>query len=160
MRNEVIGEAAATESHRVQPGDTYQSLSMMYYGDARFAVFLMRSNPQISGGRLQPGQVVKIPPRPGQPAPTSTVPPSVATRRTPPASTATSRPTPLRGESATAGNAARSYTVREGDSFYAIARDVLGNAARWQELFELNRDAVKGDPKRLRIGQVIQLPES
>lgn len=147
----------------------------MFYGDSRYTSFLMRNNPHITGGRLQPGQVVKIPPlptpsnatRPGLPpsvAGTST--PGSTTSSTPaqaapvPSGTATAPSgTPLTASAQVAAET-RNYQVREGDSFYAIARDVLGDATRWQEVFELNRDAVKGDPKRLRIGQTIRLPAS
>jgi nucleoid-associated protein YgaU len=52
----------------------------------------------------------------------------------------------------------RTYVVKAGDTFYDIAREVLGSASRWKELFELNRDLVHGDPKRLRAGQVLTLP--
>jgi len=54
----------------------------------------------------------------------------------------------------------RSYTVKSGDSFYSIARDVLGDASQWQKLFELNKAVVNGDARKLQIGQVIQLPAS
>ncbi|UCE58343.1 MAG: LysM peptidoglycan-binding domain-containing protein [Phycisphaerales bacterium] len=52
----------------------------------------------------------------------------------------------------------RTYTVKPGDSFYAIARTVLGDASRWKHLFALNRDLVGGDPKKLQVGQVLALP--
>jgi nucleoid-associated protein YgaU len=48
--------------------------------------------------------------------------------------------------------------VRAGDSFYSIARDVLGDASRWRELLELNSALVDGEPTNLRVGQVVQLP--
>ncbi len=54
--------------------------------------------------------------------------------------------------------AAASYTVREGDTFYSIARKTLGDERRWKELFQKNRTMVKGDPKRLRAGMVLMLP--
>lgn len=158
----------------MQEGDTYPSLAMMFYGDARYTGFLMRSNPQVTGGKLQPGQIVKIPPMPGQPtASRAALPPSVASQPTPglaspstPANTtaapsgAAATPSAPLGQGSQVAAATRSYRVREGDSFYGIARDMLGDATRWQEVFEMNRDAVKGDPKRLRTGQTIRLPES
>jgi nucleoid-associated protein YgaU len=58
----------------------------------------------------------------------------------------------------TAAETDRTYRVQSGDSFYAIARDVLGDADRWKELLELNSSLVDGDPVKLRPGQVLRLP--
>ncbi len=52
----------------------------------------------------------------------------------------------------------RTYQVKTGDSFYGIARDVLGDANRWNELLALNREKVDSNPNRLRVGQVLVLP--
>ena len=49
--------------------------------------------------------------------------------------------------------------IKQGDSFYVIARDQLGDANRWPELLQLNTELVKGDPKKLRPGQGLQVPE-
>ena len=49
------------------------------------------------------------------------------------------------------------YTVRRGDSFSLLAKARLGDAKRWKELFDLNRDRID-DPNMLSIGAVIRLP--
>jgi nucleoid-associated protein YgaU len=130
---------AAVENHRVQPGDTFSSLAKTYYGDVKYAEFLMKSNPQIADPRrMAVGALVRIPPRPQDDA----------------LGTPSTTTTPRR----TAVDARRTYRVRPGDSFYAIARDMLGDSSRWKELFELNKQLVHGDPTRLRVDQVIVLP--
>lgn len=48
-----------------------------------------------------------------------------------------------------------SYVVKSGDSLSIIARDVLGNLARWPELAALN--AIEA-PYTIYPGQVIELP--
>jgi nucleoid-associated protein YgaU len=53
----------------------------------------------------------------------------------------------------------QTYTVKTGDTFYGIAQDQLGDASRWQEIFDLNKDVVHGDPKRLQVGHVLVLPD-
>ncbi len=99
---------------------------------------LLDANPQIRNpDRLQVGAVVKIPPAPRG-------------DRTAPAA--------VHEDSTVPTGTQRTYTVQSGDSFYAIAQSQLGEASRWSELFELNKALVKGDPKRLQIGQVITLP--
>ena len=131
-----VNTPAAVERHRVQAGETLASLAQNYYGHERFVRFLIESNPQISDpSRLSVGQVVNIPPAPAEDGP--------AAQRA------------SRGPSATA----RTYTVKAGDSFYEIARQVLGDASRWEELYALNKEAVHGNPKSLQVGQVLTLPD-
>ena len=48
-----------------------------------------------------------------------------------------------------------SWTIRPGDSFWKIARDVLGSIDHSQALIDANRSI---DPDRLTVGQVISLP--
>jgi hypothetical protein len=51
----------------------------------------------------------------------------------------------------------RTYTVVAGDSLSKIAKTLLGNANRWHEIHELNRDTVK-NPDLIRPGQVLKIP--
>ncbi|MDE0960744.1 MAG: LysM peptidoglycan-binding domain-containing protein [Planctomycetota bacterium] len=53
------------------------------------------------------------------------------------------------------GGVLRKWTIRHGDSFWKIARDVLGSLDHYQQLIEANRSI---DPDRLQVGQVISLP--
>ena len=49
------------------------------------------------------------------------------------------------------------YTVRPGDSLSKIAARVLGDAGRWEELFEANREEL-GSPDRVVVGQELRVP--
>ncbi len=134
-------EAGAVDTHRVQSGDTLSSLAMLYYGSERYTRFLIDSNPHLTDpNRIRVGMVIKIPPRPLD---------DTLQRRATSAAESDSTP-------ATGGR--RTYRVQPGDSFYAIARDVLHDTSRWKELFELNRELVKDDPTHLQVGQVLVLP--
>ncbi len=138
----------AVERHRVQPGDTMASLAVNYYGDEKYTKFLINSNPQLTNPtRLRVGTTVLIPSRP-------------ADRTLLAATHQPKSPTPKKRTPTVKKPSTRSYTVKSGDSFYSIARDVLGDASQWQKLFELNKAVVKGDARKLQIGQVIQLPAS
>lgn len=141
-KKEEVGVSAAVETHRVQAGDSFASLAREYYGSERYTSLLIAANPRIGDPRrLRVGGVVTIPPR----------------------STATGPPTstPADGKADRSG-AARSltYTVKPGDSFFAIARKMLGDSARWEELYALNRTTVGADPHKLKVGQVLTLPAS
>jgi nucleoid-associated protein YgaU len=144
---------APIERHRVQEGDTFSDLAISYYGSERYTQFLVASNPEIADpNRLRIGMVVKIPPKPEEGSPAGAT-------RAPGRSSPANRANSSRAGSAAAPNAAGTYVVKEGDTFYGIARDVLGEPGRWQEILELNRDRLpNGDAKALQIGQVIRLP--
>ncbi|HEY9723706.1 MAG TPA: LysM peptidoglycan-binding domain-containing protein, partial [Oscillatoriaceae cyanobacterium] len=49
------------------------------------------------------------------------------------------------------------YTVRSGDSLSSIAARVLGNANRWQDIYNLNRDQIS-NPNLIYPGMVLKLP--
>lgn len=49
------------------------------------------------------------------------------------------------------------YTVAKGDSLSKIAKKVLGNANRWREIFDANRDQID-NPDLIQPGQVLKIP--
>lgn len=51
----------------------------------------------------------------------------------------------------------RTYTIEKGDTLSKIAKEHLGSASAWKQIFEANRD-VLDDPDRIFPGQVIKLP--
>lgn len=52
---------------------------------------------------------------------------------------------------------AKFYTVQKGDTLGAIARDQLGAANRYMEIFEANKPMLK-DPNLIYPGQVLRIP--
>ena len=52
----------------------------------------------------------------------------------------------------------RVYVVGEGDTLFDIARHELGRAARWTEIYDLNRDVLGEDFDYLRPGTELVLP--
>ena len=52
---------------------------------------------------------------------------------------------------------ARTYTVVGGDSLSKIAKKIYGDASRWKEIFEANKDTVK-NPDLIHPGQVLKIP--
>ncbi len=50
----------------------------------------------------------------------------------------------------------RTYVVKSGDSLSKIAKEVLGDANRWPEIFEANKDQIK-DPNLIRPGQELRI---
>lgn len=58
---------------------------------------------------------------------------------------------------ASAPAAAKTYTVKAGDTLSAIAKDHLGNAGAFMKIFDLNKDQLT-DPDKIKPGQVLRLP--
>ncbi len=52
----------------------------------------------------------------------------------------------------------RWYQIRPNDRYISIAREQLGDASRWREIHELNRDKFP-DPGKIRTGVRIKLPQ-
>lgn len=49
------------------------------------------------------------------------------------------------------------YTIQKGDSLSKIAKERYGDAMKWKELFEANREVIK-DPDLIYPGQQIRIP--
>jgi nucleoid-associated protein YgaU len=53
--------------------------------------------------------------------------------------------------------AAKTYTVKAGDTLGAIAKAQLGDANAYMKIFEVNKDQLT-DPNKIKPGQVLRLP--
>jgi nucleoid-associated protein YgaU len=51
-----------------------------------------------------------------------------------------------------------SYTVKSGDTLSKIAKEKLGDANAYQEIFNANRDQLS-DPDKIQPGQVLKIPQ-
>ena len=51
----------------------------------------------------------------------------------------------------------KEYTIQIGDTFWKISEKELGSGHRWQSIYELNKDKIKG-PNKLKVGQKIIIP--
>ena len=56
-----------------------------------------------------------------------------------------------------AAAAAKTYTVKAGDTLSAIAKQHLGSAGDYMKIFDLNKDQLS-DPDKIKPGQVLRLP--
>jgi nucleoid-associated protein YgaU len=61
------------------------------------------------------------------------------------------------GPEAARAPAAKTYTVKSGDTLSAIAKEHLGSAGAYMKIFELNKDQLT-DPDKIKPGQVLRLP--
>jgi len=75
------------------------------------------------------------------------------------ASTATTKSTAsvTTTRAATTAPKAKTYTVKSGDSLWAITKKYTGNGAKYTQLYEANKSIIK-DPNLIYVGQVLTLP--
>ena len=52
---------------------------------------------------------------------------------------------------------AKTYTVKSGDSLWAISERVYGNGNDWRRIYEANKDRIK-DPDVIQPGWVLDIP--
>lgn len=50
------------------------------------------------------------------------------------------------------------YTIKSGDTLWAIASKFLGNGSKYPEIFEANREVIE-DPDKIFPGQKIRIPK-
>ena len=62
------------------------------------------------------------------------------------------------GAAAAAATAAKTYTVKAGDTLSHIAKEHLGSAGAYMKIFELNKDQLS-DPDKIKPGQVLKIPQ-
>ncbi len=61
------------------------------------------------------------------------------------------------GGAAAGAPSAKTYTVKSGDTLSKIAKEHLGNANAYMQIFEANRDQLT-NPDQIKPGQVLKLP--
>ena len=54
---------------------------------------------------------------------------------------------------------AKSYTIKSGDTLSDIAQEQLGDANRWKEIYEMNKDVIGDNPDMIHPGKKLKLPD-
>lgn len=143
---------AAMQRHKVVSGDTLSKIAARYFGrssnEAVRAIFEANRSVIKSPDVLRVGVDLVIP--------------HVANAANvavdaPPKTKATS-PRPRKQRPAQ-DRGFRWYQIKKQDRYFSIARRELGDAGRWHEIHELNKDKFP-DPSRIRAGVRIKLPST
>lgn len=133
---------ASTQEILVEPGDTLSELAAEHLGSATRWRELLEAN----SDRLDSAQALRSGMKLRLPTPTNIM------ERAPETATASSR-TPDTGPRPPANT----YTVQAGDNLTRIARELLGDGERWDDLMAANADQLDR-PENLRVGMVLKLP--
>ena len=162
--------------HTVRSGENFWTISKLYYDSGRYYKSLHSANRKLVPviGELYVGTTIKVPPLEDL-DPTLIEAPSRVSRTSRPSdeprAPAGKRRTDVELGLPTVGAsrvrdrtedaeepAQPTYKVRQYDTLRGIARDTLGDARRYREILELNRDVID-DPAHLIVGQKLNLPE-
>ena len=125
---------AEPRTHKVMEGDTLWGLAEHYYGQGWRYKNIAEVNSLTNEDELRVGMKLTIPPL-----------------------AAASRATVSASKPALTSSGAKAYTIREGDTLYDIASQLLGTGSRWEEIMTMNPGL---EANRLRVGKSLQIPKN
>jgi len=156
--------SANSVPYTVAPGDTLSKIALAQFGNKSQAsinaIFDANRSILTSPDTLKAGLVLSLPVSEATPRPPNRErerPVSPTAKAPTPARTEEGRSHPSKKSAEKPVPAPRWYQVKKNDRYVSIAREQLGDAARWRELHELNKDKFP-DPQMIREGVRIKLP--
>lgn len=139
-------------THAVQPGDTLSSIAASAYGSAMAYTYILKANPTLNPNNLKIGMVITLPPIDQVKAASAAERKSSAGSASPGGSTSGTLIEPKIDPT-------HQYKVQSGDSLYKIAAKLYGKGTYADRIYDRNKALIGGDPKRLKLGAVLELPE-
>jgi nucleoid-associated protein YgaU len=145
-------EAAPTgdaRTHVVKEGETFSKISEAVYGSPNYWPYIVRANPGIVANKIRAGMTINIPPVSEVKGAASSDSASAASDSSGPKPDITSPKL----------DAQTQYEVQPGDSLQKIAIKLYGNSAKWQAIYDTNKEAIGPDPAKVKAKSVLKLPE-
>jgi nucleoid-associated protein YgaU len=129
----------------VKSGDTLSSIAQATYGSAAYYPHILRANPTVNPNNLKLGTELTLPK----------------------AEDVRATDTPREHGTGVAASIAQDvkidtthqYRVQSGDSLYKISLKVYGKSTYVEKIYDLNKATIGSDPKKLKLGMVLELPE-
>jgi len=138
-------------THAIQPGDTLSSIAASAYGSATAYTHILKANPTLNPNNLKIGTVITLPAI-DQVKAAGAAEHKTAGSASPGGSTSGTLIEPKIDPT-------RQYKVQSGDSLYKIAAKLYGKGTYADRIYERNKALIGSDPKRLKLGAVLELPE-
>ncbi|MDB5321344.1 MAG: Peptidoglycan-binding LysM [Phycisphaerales bacterium] len=135
----------AEGTHVVQSGDTLSSIAIEAYGSAAYYPHILRANPTVNPNNMKLGTTLILP----KADEVKTI--AVASER--PTGVVASVVQDVKIDPKT------QYQVQSGDSLYKISLKVYGKSTFVERIYEKNKAAIGSDPKKLKLGMILELPE-
>lgn len=168
-----VSETPQGTRYTVKPSDTLSSIAAAHYGtkSIKAVEMIFNANRDVltDVNHVKSGMVLFVPDKPSAASEKQAAPQRVEkvadrsdNKVEKPAPSAKPKAEPKAAQTQAAGPASdaknfRWYQVKKDDRFASIAREQLGDAGRWQEVYEMNKDKFP-DPQRIREGVRIKLP--
>lgn len=125
--------------YTIESGDSLSSVALATYGSANQWVDIAQANPLVDPNRLRVGQEIKLPDLDGSgPAPS-----------TPTESVEAGDDLPRRGAT---------YIIKSGDNLSNIAKQFYNSSAKWELIYQANRQKIGDDPGTLKLGMELLIP--
>jgi len=124
-------------AYTVANGDSLWKIAVKQYGDSNIQEHvdaIIAANPNLDADNLKVGTKINLPPK----------------------QTSVNR-LPAKEQAKLLDNGL--YEVKKGDTLSSIAKKQLGDANRWREIYDLNREHI-ADPSMLFMGTQLRLPKS
>ena len=131
-------------TYTIQDGDTFISIARQRYGHDKYAKAIQAANPDLEATRLRVDHPIKLP--------SAVQIAALDHKSSAPANEA--KPAELGAIKQERGM----YIVEPGDTLTAIARKLLEDGSRWDEIYELNRDKLSS-PDRIVDGIELRIPK-
>jgi len=140
------------ETYTLGPNENYWTISEKVYGTSAFFKAIEEHNRERYpySDQLRVGDVISTPP---VNVLLEKYPDLCPKQRQSAAAQGTALQVGMRGQMG-----GRIYKVQKGDTLFDIARDELGKASRWAEIYELNRDTIGNNVDMLSPGLELRLP--
>ena len=140
--------------HDVRGGESLFAICKEYYGDTALVQALAQFNKMNDPGQVRAGRRLLIPTAESLGGKSRAAPSQAA-----PSKSSALRPTAVASNTKSGDQgkrAAKTYTVKHGDSLSAIAQRMLGDREKWRDLHRINRKVID-DPDNIRAGTVLKL---
>ena len=145
-----LAPAAKMHTHKVMKGETFSTIAATAYGSPNLYAYILRANPNVDPTKLKLGMDINIPDL-------SEVKGSEKTNdknaeKSMSAGTGAHKIEP-------AIDPKTEYRIQSGDSLHKISIKLYGKIDRVQKIYELNKAAIGDNPAKLKLGQVLKLPQ-
>ncbi|MEM1109322.1 MAG: LysM peptidoglycan-binding domain-containing protein [Planctomycetota bacterium] len=126
--------------YTVESGDSLSSIALATYGSANKWVDIAQANPLVDPNRLRVGQELKLP---------NLDAPRASARSDGSNNSETGDDLPRRGAT---------YVVKSGDNLSNIAKQFYNSSAKWELIYQANRQKIGDNPGNLQLGMELLIP--
>lgn len=145
-----LAPTAKGHTHKVMKGETFSTIAAAAYGSPNLYAYILRANPKLDPTKLKPGIDINLPDI------SEVKGPEKAADKDAEKSTTAS---PIAHKIEAALDAKTEYRVQSGDSLHKISMKLYGKIDMVQKIYDLNKSAIGDNPAKLKLGQVLKLPQ-